>query len=94
MADKIQELEDDIAELKQLTLQAERPRIEKHLAQLLSQLKTELEQLQSIKKTEAPIKQEVPKEPANTSNINYTSLTKYAYDQEGNKVKYPSHYLE
>lgn len=42
MADKIQELEDDIAELKQLTLQAERPRIEKHLAQLLSQLKTEL----------------------------------------------------
>lgn len=87
MADKIQELEEDIAELKQLTLQAERPRIEKHLAQLLSQLKTELEQLQSIKNTQVPVKQEVPKEPANTGSVNYSSLTKYAYAQEGNKVK-------
>jgi hypothetical protein len=57
MAEKITELELDIAELKQLTLEAERPRIQNHLAQLLSQLKTELEQLQSVNISQVPVKQ-------------------------------------
>ena len=45
MADRIKELEEDIAELKRLTLEAERPNIQNHLAQLLSKLKSEAEQL-------------------------------------------------
>ena len=61
MAERIKELEEDIAELKQFTLQSESPRIQKHLAQLLSQLKTELEQLQKINISPSPQKQAPPK---------------------------------
>jgi hypothetical protein len=90
MAERIKILEEDIAELKQLSLQAESPRIQNHLAQLLSQFKTELEQLQSaINTSEPPKKQPVPVAPIEpvTDTLKYTSLTKYAWDQEGSKVK-------
>lgn len=90
MAERIKILEEDIAELKQLSLQAESPRIQNHLAQLLSQFKTELEQLQSTFNTsQSPKKQQPPvvnNEPLNDT-LKYISLTKYAWDQEGKKVK-------
>jgi hypothetical protein len=90
MSERIKNLEEDIAELKQLSLQAESPRIQNHLAQLLSQFKTEIEQLQSaINSNPSPKKQPVPvttTEPVNDP-LKYTSLTKYAWDQEGVKVK-------
>jgi cell shape-determining protein MreC len=90
MAERIKNLEEDIAELKLLTLQAESPRIQNHLAQLLSQFKTELEQLQSaFNSSPEPKKQPAPTPIVNPASdlLKYTSLTKYAWDQEGSKVK-------
>lgn len=80
IAERIQGLEDDIAELKLLTLESERPNIQNHLAQLLSKLKTELEKLQSaqVKVTPIPVAVTPVKEE---DKINYIALTKYAWDQ-------------
>ncbi|MCB0369011.1 MAG: hypothetical protein KDD45_06040, partial [Bdellovibrionales bacterium] len=85
------ELEEDIAELKRLSLDAERINVQTILAQQISKLKTKLDQLIMIKQTEAPKKQDPP--PAQTApktedKLSYQSLTKYAWDQEGSKVKY------
>lgn len=90
MAERIKNLEEDIAELKQLSLQAESPRIQEHLADLLSKYKTELEKLQSaINTSPSPQKQTVPVVSNNPTEdiLKYASLTKYAWDQEGSKVK-------
>lgn len=90
MAERIKNLEEDIAELKQLSLQAESPRIQEHLADLLSKYKTELEKLQSaINTSHSPQKQTVPVATNNSTDdiLKYISLTKYAWDQEGTKVK-------
>lgn len=93
MAERILELEEDINELQQFMLQAERPNVQGHLAQLLSKLRTELEQLNIAKPIpEAPPKTVpppvVPQAPKEQDLTKYTSLTKYSWDQEGSKVKY------
>lgn len=56
MADRIKELEEDITELKALLLQAERTNVQDFLAKHISALKTELDQLSSVKINQEPQK--------------------------------------
>ena len=94
MTDMIKVLEEDILELKKLLLDAERPHVQDFLAKHISALKTELDQLSSLKINQEPQKQAPPAPvSAPSKDIDKTSfqpLTKYAWDQDGPKVKYLS----
>ena len=60
MTDNIQELEADIEELQRFVLDAERPRVEKILSEIISKQKTELDNLKAHKLSEVPIPKPVP----------------------------------
>jgi hypothetical protein len=90
MSDRLHELEEDISELKKLLLDAERPNVQNLLTQHISKLKTDYDNLNAVKVSELPKKTEAPpsQPKAGEKVINYQPLTKYAWDQEGSKVKY------
>ena len=79
-----------MAELQRLLLEAERPNVQNHLAQHLSKLTTELDNFKLLAASEAPQKQVAPPSiPVQSiDKTNFTPLTKYAWDQEGAKIKY------
>ena len=93
MSDRIKDLEEDIEEFKRLLLEAERPNVQNFLSKHISSLKTQLDNLASVSKSEEPVKQSPPPVAASSTGkqeidkTKYIPLTKYAWDQEGPKVK-------
>lgn len=93
MTDRVQELEEDIRQLKKLLLDSERTNVQNYLAQQVSKLKTELDTLNATKVSEVPKKKEVYHVPSEVKEIDKSSflpMNKYGWDQEGKKVKYLS----
>ena len=87
MSDKAKELELDIAEVKELALKAQRPRIQTLLGEHLSVLKTELELMKHSEPVLVKDESAISCVSKAAKSVTYTPLNKYSWDQEGNKVK-------
>lgn len=73
----LKELEEDLAELKTLSLK--RPENVKWLEQQVQQIEKKMEKLMKEVPVKVPVKEEEKTQVV--SNSNYTTITNYSYDQ-------------